>query len=255
MRRFYISVAALMGLGLTVGGTPAMAGYCGQGPMGPVYKQNCNVPVVMIPSAPAVHDPVVVHTTQPMDHLKSIRYYGAPHVNVTRIHGLPPTVGLGDVPIGFTKGCHPTSTQYCRRPMGGKAVAAPAPQVMKMQTHIVSAKMMPPAPVIAQPLSVAPPPPPPPPPAPVVKVAGPTVVGGLPATQVVCRPPAPPAPPKINVVRPVIGVPVPVPTPLPPIGCFGSGHAPAPVLGAPQYSNPGLALAGGPSTRFSSVGY
>lgn len=237
MRRLFITAATVMGLGLTVGGTPAMAGYCGQGPVGPIYKQNCNVPVVMMPSAPAVQDPVVVHTSQPMDYLRSIKYHGAPHVNVTRIHGLPPTVGLGDVPIGFTGGCNPTSTTYCRRPMGHVApMVAPKPQ-----THIVSATITPPqprpAPVIAQSLTIAVAPPPPPRVQPVV-----------------CRPPAPP---RVQVVRPVIGVPVPVPTPLPPIGCFGTGGPiPAPIISAPHYNDITAGLAGGPpSHRFSSVGH
>lgn len=241
MRRLFITTTAVLGLGLTVGGTPAMAGYCGQGPQGPVYKQNCNIPVHMMPGAPAVQDPVVVHTSQPMGHLRSIKYHGAPHVNVTRIHGLPPTVGLGDVPIKFTGGCNPTSTTYCRRPMGH---VAPAPVSYRAETRIVSATMTPPppppppppAPVISQPLSIAVAPPPPP---------------RLPP--VVCRPPEPP---RVQVVRPVIGVPVPVPTPLPPIGCFGGGSVPAPVISAPHYNDMNAGLAGGPpSHRFSSVGY
>lgn len=229
MRRLFITAATAIGLGLTVGGTPAMAGYCGQGPVGPVYKQNCNIPVVMIPSAPVVRDPVVVHTTQPMDHLRSIKYHGAPHVNIMRVHSLPPTVGLGDVPIKFTGGCNPTSTQYCRRPMGHVA-PLPAP-VYRPQTRIVTAVMTPPPP---RPVPVMAPPPP--------RVQ-----------PVVCRPPTPP---RVQVVRPVIGVPVPVPTPLPPIGCFGSGPVPAPIIAAPHYNDMNAGLAGGPpSHRYSSAGY
>jgi hypothetical protein len=52
------------------------------------------------------------------------------------------------------------------------------------------------------------------------KTSGPTMVGGMLATQIICRRQAPrPAPVRVNVVRPVIGVPTPVPTPLPQIGC------------------------------------
>ena len=48
------------------------------------------------------------------------------------------------------------------------------------------------------------------------KTSGPTIVDGLPATQILCRREAPrPAPVRVNVVSPVIGVPYPVPTPVP----------------------------------------
>ena len=48
------------------------------------------------------------------------------------------------------------------------------------------------------------------------KTSGPTIVDGLPATQILCRRQAPrPAPVTVNVVRPVIGVPRPVPTAVP----------------------------------------
>lgn len=53
------------------------------------------------------------------------------------------------------------------------------------------------------------------------KTSGPTVVDGLPATQILCRRQAPrPAPVNVRVVSPVIGVPQPVPTPVPvQVGC------------------------------------
>lgn len=48
------------------------------------------------------------------------------------------------------------------------------------------------------------------------KTSGPTMVDGLPATQILCRRQAPrPAPVNVRVVSPVIGVPHPVPTPVP----------------------------------------
>ncbi len=77
------------------------------------------------------------------------------------------------------------------------------------------------------------------------KTSGPTMVDGLPATQILCRRETPrPAPVTVNVVRPVIGVPQPVPTPVPvqaqpqpqpqcapvPMGPV----APAPYAGGPQ---------------------
>ena len=52
------------------------------------------------------------------------------------------------------------------------------------------------------------------------KTSGPTIVGGMLATQVVCRRQAPrPAPVRVDVVHPVIGVPTPVPTPAPSVSC------------------------------------
>ena len=62
------------------------------------------------------------------------------------------------------------------------------------------------------------------------KTSGPTMVDGLPATQILCRREAPrPAPITVNVVRPVIGVPQPVPTPVPvQVGC---APTPMPVPG------------------------
>ena len=61
------------------------------------------------------------------------------------------------------------------------------------------------------------------------KTSGPTVVDGLPATQILCRRQAPrPAPVNVRVVSPVIGVPHPVPTPVPvQAGCAPVQHAPA----------------------------
>jgi len=59
------------------------------------------------------------------------------------------------------------------------------------------------------------------------KTSGPTMVGGMMATQVLCRRQAPrPAPVTVNVVSPVIGVPHPVPTPV----AVHGGCAPAPVM-------------------------
>ena len=61
-----------------------------------------------------------------MGHLRSVQIAGAPHVNITRVHGLNNPVGLVDAPTGFTNGCHPSSTQYCRN---GAVAPQPAPGV------------------------------------------------------------------------------------------------------------------------------
>lgn len=225
MRKHFVTTAALVGLGLTVGGTPAMAGYCGQGPQGPVYKQNCHAQVVVLPAHTMRPDPVVVHTSHPMGHLRTIQYYGAPHVNIMRVHGLPPTVNLNDVPTSFTGGCHPNSTQYCRKPV--------APVKPVVHTRVEKVVVTPPAP---QPV---------------------TIVAPKPAP-VVCHRPAPrPQPLRVQVVHPIVEVPVPVPTPLPTVSCMG-GHS---NYHNPVYayeSGPSYAggLAGGPpSMRYSSTGH
>ena len=68
------------------------------------------------------------------------------------------------------------------------------------------------------------------------KTSGPTIVDGLPATQILCRRQAPrPAPVNVRVVSPVIGVPHPVPTPVQ-TGCAPAPYAHAPVMqGSSRY--------------------
>lgn len=64
------------------------------------------------------------------------------------------------------------------------------------------------------------------------KTSGPTMVDGLPATQILCRRQAPrPAPISVNVVRPVVGIPYAVPTPV--TVRTGCTPAPRPVAGVP----------------------
>ncbi len=80
------------------------------------------------------------------------------------------------------------------------------------------------------------------------RTSGPTIVDGLPATQILCRREAPrPDPVNVQVVSPVIGVPVPVPTPVP---------VPFNTCGGVTYGN-GFAppvLAGGPAPTYSRYG-
>ena len=69
------------------------------------------------------------------------------------------------------------------------------------------------------------------------KTSGPTIVDGLPATQILCRREAPrPAPVTVNVVSPVIGVPRPVPTPV--RTCAPAPHAYASYDGWRQWRQP-----------------
>lgn len=79
------------------------------------------------------------------------------------------------------------------------------------------------------------------------KTSGPTMIGGMLATKVLCRREAPrPAPVRVNVVRPVIGVPHPVPTAVP--VRMRPTCAPAPMM------NVRSGLAGGPVQNNSRYG-
>lgn len=119
---------------------PAFAGgNCNSG--------NCAVPVQVMPSFAPEFGPMTIRTQNPMGHLRSIDFQRAPNVSITRIHGMAPTAGLSDAPSGFTNGCHPTSTTYCRQDAGVPVQVqlnqpAPAPVVQYSP---------PPAPVMAAP--------------------------------------------------------------------------------------------------------
>jgi len=140
MRIKVLTLAAVSSLSLLASAAPALAGGCMSG--GP----SCDMGVKVMPSAPAQFGPMTVQTAHPMGHLRHVEFQRAPHVSITRVHGMMPTADLSDAPSGFTKGCHPTSTQYCRTDVGTPVSVdmAPAP--------IVAAPYAAPAPVIAQPL-------------------------------------------------------------------------------------------------------
>jgi len=89
---------------------------------------NCAVPVHVLPSMPTQFGPLTIQNQNPLGHLRTIDFQRAPHVSITRVHGLAPTATLSDAPSGFTGGCHPSSTTYCRQ--GGNFAApvnVPAP--------------------------------------------------------------------------------------------------------------------------------
>lgn len=70
------------------------------------------------------------------------------------------------------------------------------------------------------------------------QVSGPTTMGGLQATQVICKRAAPQVQvptTRINVQRPIMAVPVPVPTPMAPT-CFNAGTG-APVVSSGRYGS------------------
>ena len=140
MRIKVLTLAAVSSFSLIASAAPALAGGCMSG------APNCDMGVKVVPSAPAQFGPMTVHTTHPMGHLRHVEFQRAPNVSITRVHGMMPTAGLSDAPSGFTNGCHPTSTQYCRTNVGTPVTVdmAPAP--------VVATPYVAPAPVIAQPL-------------------------------------------------------------------------------------------------------
>jgi len=142
--RIKVSVlAALSGLSLATVSMPAMAGGCGIG-----TPANCNVGVNVIPSAPASFGPMTVHNDHPMGHLTTVDFQRAPNVSIMRVHGMGPTAALADAPSGFTGGCHPSSTNYCRANAG-------APVSVQMNAPLASTQFVS-APVVSAPIMTAP---------------------------------------------------------------------------------------------------
>ena len=140
MRLMFKKAAILGGLSVSLLSTSAFAGGCFPGPAGPV----CNPGVVTHPGPAPVMDPVHVFSQSPMGHLKTVQYLSTPSVNITRIHGVPNAPQLSDAPNGFTSGCMPESTGYCRG--AAPVMAQPAPIMSQAAPAFVQ-----PAPVIAPP--------------------------------------------------------------------------------------------------------
>lgn len=142
MRKVMKISAVLGGLSLSLISSSALAGNCGYGVTGP----NCAPSVVAHPAPSLNADPMHVYANRPMGHLRSVQYLGTPSVNITRVHGMHNAPTLSDAPSGFTGGCTPESTQYCRQgapapmpqiampaPVAQPFIAAPAPQIAQAQ--------------------------------------------------------------------------------------------------------------------------
>ena len=140
MRIKVLTLAAVSSLSLIASAAPAIAGGCMSG------APNCEMGVKVLPSTPAQFGPMTVQTAHPMGYLRHVEFQRAPHMSITRVHGMMPSAALSDAPSGFTNGCHPTSTQYCRTDAGTPVTVdmAPAP--------VVATPYVAPAPVVAQPL-------------------------------------------------------------------------------------------------------
>ena len=87
---------------------------------------SCATGVQIMPSYAPEFGPMTIRTEQPLGHLRSVKFQRAPNVSITRVHGLGPTASLSDAPSGFTGGCHPTSTSYCRQNAGLPVQIQPA---------------------------------------------------------------------------------------------------------------------------------
>lgn len=121
--------AAISALGLLSVASAANAGNCG--------GSTCSMNIQYTPTMAPKFGPMTVSNNNPMGHLRTVDFQRAPNVSIMRVHGMAPTVSLSDAPVGFSKGCHPQSTQYCRQ--GGvsaptrpqyNAVVTPAPVTM-----------------------------------------------------------------------------------------------------------------------------
>ena len=90
------------------------AGSALAGPVAPCSGPVCDTKTVVLSSPPTFADATTVENREPYDFLDSVHFQRSPHVSITRIHGLDAKADIDDSPIGFTSGCHPSSTAYCR---------------------------------------------------------------------------------------------------------------------------------------------
>ena len=114
MRKFRLGLTSLSGLVFFLAVPSALAGNCGQ-----FGGQNCDPGVVFNSAGVAIADPLQVNVAQPLGGLRSVHIRTAPAVSITRIYSQQGALaGIGDSPSGFTGGCNPTTTQYCRQNVG-----------------------------------------------------------------------------------------------------------------------------------------
>jgi len=176
----------------------------------------CSTRSVIYPVLADPLAPINYYNSVPYGYLKTFAYKNTPDVNIMRVYARAPMSPLNYVPTRF--GCNPVATASC----GTRAVApvpvfqpvyqpAPlAPVQFRTSNTVVAGNVIghvsggsytytkPGTPDYWE------------------KTSGATMVGGLPATQIVCRRAGTAATSQtVNVVRPVIGVPQPVPTPVP----------------------------------------
>ena len=135
-----VSTSALAGCGGNYGNVncdtrfnPGVVNYegvrnvtCRTRPVGNVLPAGgCVAPSVVQANTPDPLAPVNTYNHNPYGYLKTFTYKNTPDVNVMRVYARAPQVGLSDVPTGFSGGCTPTPTRYCR---GGRALTVTMPQ-------------------------------------------------------------------------------------------------------------------------------
>lgn len=152
MRIYSVVSAAVSGILMAGVSTVALAGSCGGGAcsgfnaavmpyegvrsvtcnmrpnVGVLPANNCKAGVINHGVAADPLAPVNSYSTAPYGYLKTVEYKNTPNVNVMRVRNQAPMAALNDVPTGFTGGCNPASTGYCRA--GG--AMPPMPQVRPM---------------------------------------------------------------------------------------------------------------------------
>lgn len=117
---------------LGIAGSPALAGHTA-GPVPTCGGSPCAAGIAIMPAPPGHSGPMTVQNRTPYDFMDSVHFQRSPHISITRIHGMLPSAGISDAPSGFTGGCHPESTTYCRTnglsaaPRTTQTFKAPAP--------------------------------------------------------------------------------------------------------------------------------
>lgn len=138
---------------LSVGGTVAllglMSGSAFAGGPSNCGSPGCDTGIAYVPTPTGHSGPATIENRTPYDFLDSVHFQRSPHVSITRVHGLAPTIELADSPVGFTQGCHPQSTTYCRSghqanrtsTVSAAPTYTPAPAPI-MQAPVVQAPIM-----------------------------------------------------------------------------------------------------------------
>jgi len=161
MRIYSVVSAAVSGILMVGVSTVALAGSCGGGvvcnsglnasvmpyegvrsascnvrpsvgvrPVGVRSVNNCNPGVVNHGVNVDPLAPVNSYSTAPYGYLKTFAYKNTPNVNVMRVHTRGQMVPMNAAPTGFSGGCNPVSTGYCRT--GGTPVAMPQVRPLPM---------------------------------------------------------------------------------------------------------------------------
>jgi hypothetical protein len=115
----------------------ALAG--GPAPCGVYGQPACDRGVEVLRSPTGHSSGATVQNHEPYDFLDTVHFQRSPHVSITRVHGLDIKPDVQDAPISFTKGCHPTSTAYCRTGVAQTPDVTTAPEPITPPPPVVTA--------------------------------------------------------------------------------------------------------------------